>query len=34
MTELINLAPTSVLARVSYGDKVNLQVNGHRLLVQ
>jgi len=34
VTELINLAPASVLARVSYGDKVNLQVNGHRLLVQ
>jgi len=34
VTELVNLAPTSVLARVSYGDRVNLQVNGHRLLVQ
>ncbi|HWS84088.1 MAG TPA: tetratricopeptide repeat protein [Ktedonobacteraceae bacterium] len=34
VTELINLAPTAVLARVSYGDRVNLQVNGHRLLVQ
>lgn len=34
VTELINLASTAVLARVSYGDRVNLQVNGHRLLVQ
>lgn len=34
VTELTNLAPASVLARVSYGDKVNLLVNGHRLLVQ
>jgi tetratricopeptide (TPR) repeat protein len=37
VTELINteyLAQPSVLARVSYGDRVNLQVNGHRLLVQ
>ncbi len=34
VTELINLALTPVLARVSYGDKVNLQVNRHRLLVQ
>lgn len=37
MTELINteyLAQPSVLARVSYGDRVNLQVNGHRLLAQ
>jgi tetratricopeptide (TPR) repeat protein len=34
VTELINLAPQAVLARVSYGDRVNLQVNGHRLLVQ
>jgi len=34
VTELFNLAPTAVLARVSYGDRVNLQVNGHRLLVQ
>jgi tetratricopeptide (TPR) repeat protein len=34
VTELINLAPASVLARVSYGDRVSLQVNGHRLLVQ
>jgi len=34
VTELITLAPASVLARVSYGDRVNLQVSGHRLLVQ
>jgi tetratricopeptide (TPR) repeat protein len=34
VTELINLAPLPVLARVSYGDRVNLQVNGHRLLAQ
>ncbi|HEX3640360.1 MAG TPA: tetratricopeptide repeat protein [Ktedonobacteraceae bacterium] len=34
VTELINLASAAVLARVSYGDRVNLQVNGHRLLVQ
>jgi tetratricopeptide (TPR) repeat protein len=34
VTDLTNLAPATVLARVSYGDRVNLQVNGHRLLVQ
>jgi tetratricopeptide (TPR) repeat protein len=34
VTELINLAPAPVLVRVSYGDKVNLQVNRHRLVVQ
>jgi tetratricopeptide (TPR) repeat protein len=37
VTELINteyLAQPAVLARVSYGDRVNLQVNGHRLLAQ
>jgi tetratricopeptide (TPR) repeat protein len=33
MTELINLAAPSVLAKVGIGDKVQLQVNGHRLLV-
>lgn len=37
VTDLINtkyLAQPSILARVSYGDRVNLQVNGHRLLAQ
>src|SRR5690349_11100022 len=34
VTELINLASSAVLTRVSHGDRVNLQVNGHRLLVQ
>jgi tetratricopeptide (TPR) repeat protein len=34
VTELINLALPPILARVSHGDRVNLQVNGHRLLVQ
>jgi tetratricopeptide (TPR) repeat protein len=34
VTELINLAPAAVLTRVTHGDRVNLQVNGHRLLVQ
>ncbi|MDQ6661665.1 MAG: tetratricopeptide repeat protein [Chloroflexota bacterium] len=33
MTELINIAPTAILARVSVGDKVQLHVAGHRLLV-
>lgn len=34
VTELINLASPAVLARVSHGDRVNLQVNRHRVLVQ
>ncbi len=34
VSELINLAPSAVLARVSHGDRVNLQVSGHRLFVQ
>src|SRR5713226_8740546 len=34
MTELINLAPSSVLAKVAVGDKVQLHVNGHTLLVR
>lgn len=34
MTELINLAPTAVLARVGVGDRVQLHVSGHTLLVQ
>ncbi len=33
-TELINLAPASVLAKVGVGDKVYLHVNGHNLLVR
>lgn len=34
MTELINIAPASVLAKVGVGDKVQLHVNGHTLLVR
>src|SRR2546425_7480792 len=34
MTELINLAPASVLAKVGVGDKVQLHVSGHTLLVR
>src|SRR5215469_2817176 len=34
MTELINIGPASVLAKVSVGDKVQLHVNGHTLLVR
>ena len=34
MTELINVAPASVLAKVGVGDKVQLRVSGHTLLVR
>ena len=34
MTELINLAPASVLAKVAIGDKVQLYVIGHSILVR
>src|SRR5438067_10738527 len=34
MTDLINLAPASVLAKVGVGDKVQLRVSGHTLLVR
>src|SRR5205085_4955445 len=34
MTELINLAPASVLAKVAVGDKVQLYVMGHTILVR
>ena len=34
MTELINLAPTSILAKVGVGDKVQLHVTGHTILVR
>src|SRR5713226_9428040 len=34
MTELINISPTSVLAKVGVGDKVQLHVSGHTLLVR
>ena len=34
MTELINLGPASVLTRVAVGDRVQLHVNGHTLLVR
>jgi tetratricopeptide (TPR) repeat protein len=34
MTDLLNLAPPSVLAKVGVGDKVQLHVNGHTLLVR
>src|SRR5204862_1220042 len=33
MTELINIAPASVLAKVGVGDRVQLHVNGHTLMV-
>jgi hypothetical protein len=33
-TELINIAPTAVLAKVGVGDKVQLHVSGHTLLVR
>ncbi len=34
ITELINLAPASVLAKVAVGDKVQLHVNGHTIFVR
>ena len=34
MTEIINLASASVLAKVGVGDKVQLHVSGHTLLVR
>ncbi len=34
MTELINIAPASVLAKVSVGDRVQLHVIGHTILVR
>src|SRR5947209_10193198 len=34
VTELINVAPASVLAKVGVGDKVQLHVNGHTLMVR
>ncbi len=34
VTELLNLAPASVLAKVGVGDKVFLHVSGHTLLVR
>ena len=34
MTDLINIAPASVLAKVGVGDKVQLHVSGHTLLVR
>ncbi len=34
LTELTNLAPVAILTRVGVGDRVNLRVEGHRLLVQ
>src|SRR5256885_661173 len=34
MTELINIGPASVLAKVGVGDRVQLHVNGHTLLVR
>jgi hypothetical protein len=33
ITELMNIAPASILTRVTVGDRVNLRVDGHRLLV-
>jgi Tetratricopeptide repeat len=34
VTDLINVAPTSVLAKVGVGDKVQLHVNGHAIYVR
>jgi len=34
MTDLINISPASVLAKVGVGDKVQLHVSGHTLLVR
>jgi tetratricopeptide (TPR) repeat protein len=34
VTEIINLAPAAMLARVAVGDQVELHVNGHTLLVR
>lgn len=34
ITELLNLAPASVLAKVGVGDRVHLHVSGHTLLVR
>ena len=34
VTELMNLAPASILAKVGVGDRVQLYVNGHTLLVR
>jgi tetratricopeptide (TPR) repeat protein len=34
MTELINIAPASILARVGVGDKVQLHVNGHTIFAR
>lgn len=34
MTELINVAPASVLAKVGVGDRVQLHMSGHTLLVR
>src|SRR5579875_1831445 len=34
VTELVNLAPSSVLARVAVGDTVQLHVIGHTILVR
>jgi len=34
VTELINLASPATLAKVSVGDKVQLQVSGHTLFIQ
>src|SRR5712692_2454826 len=33
-TDLINIAPASVLAKVGVGDRVQLHVNGHTLMVR
>src|SRR5713226_4708141 len=34
LTDLINIAPASVLAKVGVGDKVQLRVKGHTILVR
>lgn len=34
VTDLINLAPTTIISRVNVGDRLNLAVDGHRLLIR
>jgi tetratricopeptide (TPR) repeat protein len=34
VTDLINLAPPAVISRVNVGDRLNLAVDGHRLLIR
>ncbi len=34
VTDLINLAPPTVISRINVGDRLNLAVDGHRLLIR